>query len=189
MLAQHKLTKQRNEVLLKGIAFMHRYLSLRRNALQRSTVLAAATTSISTGVGGTITAVSSSSSSSSSAATAGEIATATATATATASLHYELALYQETLYNLGRAFHDIQLYHLAADQYNAALDLALQYPGISTASNSSERSNTNNDTTSCNTSGSCRSVTREAAHNLVQIYKRSGALDLALEVMQNFLVI
>lgn len=79
----------------------------------------------------------------------------------------QVALEQETHYNLGRALHDIQLFHLAVDQYNLALALADQHPDLLM-----EKS---------------LHVTREAAHNLVLIYKRSECLDLALEVMTKYL--
>lgn len=41
MLAQHKLTKQRHEVMFKGIAFLHRYLTLRRKEVSAEAVQAA----------------------------------------------------------------------------------------------------------------------------------------------------
>jgi tetratricopeptide (TPR) repeat protein len=77
-----------------------------------------------------------------------------------------LGLQQETLFNLGRALHDIRLYNLAVDQYQAALALVDQHPSLAE-------------------SELC--LTREAAHNLVLIYRLSDASDLALEVMQKYL--
>lgn len=150
MLANHKLTKQRHEVLLKGLTFMHRYMMLRRNALSPASVQLAIASAASTG-----SAQSASSSSSGPGSTTPEQLR-------------ELSLYQETLYNLGRAFHDIHLFHLASDQYNEALDLARTYPQLAQDSST---------------------VTRATAHNLVQIYKHSGAVNLAFEVMQQFLVL
>ena len=74
---------------------------------------------------------------------------------------------------LGRAFHDIKLHHLAVIQYQNALAVADQMSSRQSSSSSSTRSSLN--------------VTREAAHNLVLIYKQSGAVDLALELMLKYL--
>ena len=152
MLANHKLTKQRHEVLLKGLTFVHRYLVLRRNALSPASVQLA-TASAAAATNGT--------------ASAGEAGSNSMEVTPSEVQLRELALYQETLYNLGRAFHDIHLFHLAADQYNEALDLARAYPELAQYA---------------------LTVTRATAHNLVQIYKHSGAINLAFDVMQQFLV-
>lgn len=150
MLANHKLTKQRHEVLLKGLTFMHRYLILRRNTLSSEGVKLA-------------TSVPPSDLPYDSAETKSDV-----TSLDEQRLR-EVALYQETLYNLGRAFHDIHLFHLASDQYNAALDLARAYPQLA--------------------QGDSSTITRATAHNLVQIYKRSGATNLAFDVMRQFLVL
>ena len=49
--------------------------------------------------------------------------------------------------------------------------------------------NTQHNTQNTNTRyGSHLQVTREAAHNLVLIYRTSGAIDQALEIMQKYLV-
>ena len=74
---------------------------------------------------------------------------------------------------LGRAFHDIKLNHLAVIQYQNALAVADQMSSRQSPSSPSTRSSLN--------------VTREAAHNLVLIYKQSGAVDLALELMLKYL--
>ena len=153
MLSNHKLTKQRHEVLLKGLTFMHRYLVLRRNALSSEGVKLATSVPPSDSAGL-------------------DNLTDTTNTEVNASLNEqqlrEVALYQETLYNLGRAFHDIHLFHLASDQYNAALDLARAYPQLAEK---------------------LSSITRATAHNLIQIYKRSGAVSLAFDVMRQFLVV
>jgi hypothetical protein len=159
MLAQHKLTKQRHEVMFKGIAFMHRYLTLRRGAVS-SAVARIVDACVRSGTAPEPDASSSNSSSSAPRIAREEPLTA-------AQMH-ELSLYQETLYNLGRAFHDIKLLHLACEQYTRALAIAQVY-GYLRQDDSA--------------------VTRQAAHNLVQIYKRSGAKDMALEVMEQFLTI
>jgi len=162
MLANHKLTKQRHEVLLKGLTFVHRYLVLRRNALSPASVQLATASAAASAASGSAASGSTSGASSASASGSGS-----AEVTPSEVQLRELALYQETLYNLGRAFHDIHLFHLAADQYNEALDLARAYPELAQYA---------------------LTVTRATAHNLVQIYKHSGAINLAFDVMQQFLV-
>lgn len=184
MLTHHKLTKQRHEVLLKGIAFMHRYLALRRNSLPVNVVQLAdaavakthpafttAKANASTTVEMSTTPTTPFSSTESSRVSSPAPVPAPAPAPALPLDEkgiYELALYQETLYNLGRAFHDMRLLHLATDQYQQALALATAYPEL--AQNAAF-------------------VTTQAAHNLVLVYKHSGATNLAFEVMQQFLVI
>ena len=67
-------------------------------------------------------------------------------------------------------FQASNLQHLAVNQYVDALALAEANPlifGMET----------------------CLHVTKESAHNLVLIYKGSGATDLALEVMMKYLLI
>jgi len=155
MLSNHKLTKQRHEVLLKGLTFMHRYLVLRRNALSSEGVKLA-------------TSVPPSDSTDLDNLASGRNDREVSVTSLSEPQLREVALYQETLYNLGRAFHDIHLFHLASDQYNAALDLARAYPQLAEG---------------------LSSITHAAAHNLVQIYKRSGAVNLAFDVMQQFLVV
>jgi tetratricopeptide (TPR) repeat protein len=161
MLAQHKLTKQRHEVMFKGIAFMHRYLTLRRGSVSSPVMRVVHACLRSSDHAADVTTACSSGSSSSSTATR----PAREEALTAAQMH-ELSLYQETLYNLGRAFHDMKLLHLACEQYTRALEIAEVYAYLRDDDSA---------------------VTRQAAHNLVQIYKRSGAKDMALEVMQQFL--
>jgi hypothetical protein len=165
MLANHKLTKQRHEVLLKGLTFIHRYLVLRRNALSPEGVqlafpppLPATATAAATNTAG--------GPSSSSGSSSNDVEKSSTILSST--LLHEVALYQETLFNLGRAFHDIRLNSLAADQYNEALDLARRYPQLAESPNT---------------------VTRAVAHNLVQLYKHSGAVNLAFDIMRQFLVL
>jgi len=77
---------------------------------------------------------------------------------------------------LGRAFHDVKLNHLAVIQYQNALEIADQI-----------RSRQSSLTSSSPAPCGCLNVTREAAHNLVLIYKQSGATDMALELMLKYL--
>ena len=72
---------------------------------------------------------------------------------------------------LGRAFHEVKLNHLAVVQYKHALEIADKI---------SSRQSPSLPPCSLN-------VTREAAHNLVLIYKQSGAKNLALELMLKYL--
>jgi tetratricopeptide (TPR) repeat protein len=141
---------------------MHRYLTLRRGAVSSPVTLAVDACLSSSSSNADVAAASCSSSSSSSSGTSRTVREEPLTA---AQMH-ELSLYQETLYNLGRAFHDMKLLHLACEQYTRALEIARVYAYLR--------------------DDDC-AVTRQAAHNLVQIYKRSGAKDMALEVLQQFL--
>ena len=163
MLAQHKLTKQRHECMLKGLAFLHRYLALRRNSLSGSVALLGKKYSRSCSTGDSTAAADSSSSSCSS-----TIVPTAAEAALTPTERYELALYQETLYNLGRGFHDMRLLQLACAQYTQALEVSRAFPFLREEE---------------------YSVTRQAAHNLIQIYRRSGAKELAFNVMSEYLTI
>lgn len=72
---------------------------------------------------------------------------------------------QEVHYNMGRAFHEAGLRHLAAQMYSKALALADEPEVLDCGVN----------------------VTAEAAHNLVLIYRQSGARALAIEVMRKHL--
>jgi tetratricopeptide (TPR) repeat protein len=78
----------------------------------------------------------------------------------------EFSVYQETLYNLGRAFQDIDLNHLAVEQYKKALDLVEKNEVFSQC---------------------VLNVTKEAAFNLVLLYKKSNANNLAFQIMQKYL--
>jgi general transcription factor 3C polypeptide 3 (transcription factor C subunit 4) len=99
----------------------------------------------------------------------------------------EVRMYQEVLYNLGRGFHDVRLYHLAAAQYEKALQLAREHPALArpplpNSHQQQQQQQEEEERVGLN-------VTREAAHNLVLIYRRSGASDLALDIMQSFLML
>ncbi len=84
---------------------------------------------------------------------------------------------QEAAYNIGRAAHQLGLLHLAAPFYERALATEPPVdpscgPGMA--------------------AGAARSsfdVRREAAHNLVLIYRTTGAVMLARKVMRQHLVI
>jgi general transcription factor 3C polypeptide 3 (transcription factor C subunit 4) len=72
---------------------------------------------------------------------------------------------QEAAYNLGRAAHQLGLMHVAIPFYEQALALR-----------PAER-------------GSATDLSREAAHNVVMIYKATGAIALAREVMHEYLTV
>ena len=81
---------------------------------------------------------------------------------------------QEAAYNIGRAAHQLGLLHLAAPFYERAL--ATEPPADP----------------SCVVAGAVRSsfdIRKEAAHNLVLIYRTTGAVTLARQVMRQHLVI
>ena len=78
------------------------------------------------------------------------------------------ALRQEVLYNMGRVMDDLRLYHLAVDLYSRALQLAEENPVLLSADHALH-------------------LTRESAHNLVLIYRRSGSYELALDIMLKYL--
>lgn len=122
------------------------------------------------------------------------------------------ALLQEVHFNYGRAYSELKFYHLAVKHFNLALALADNNPflrgnkfNIKTKMNVNNEnySSTNiemnkNDDNRCyikqnnkDLNSTCYfshlQVTRECAHNLVLIYKKSGAIDQALEVMRKYL--
>ena len=122
------------------------------------------------------------------------------------------ALLQEVHFNYGRAYSELKFYHLAVKHFNLALALADNNPflrgnkfNINSKSNVNNEGNngTNiemnkNDDNRCyikqnskDLNSTCYfshlQVTRECAHNLVLIYKKSGAIDQALEVMRKYL--
>eukprot|EP01036_Dinobryon_divergens_P026028 gene26030-34630_t len=144
----------RHDCVVKGLLFLYHYINLRREHAKRLKK-SRSTTTTSTPSEQPVDNSSSSSSSSSS----------------DVELISELGLRQETHYNLGRAFHEIKLNHLAVIQYKHALEIADQI---------SSRQSPSLSPCSLN-------VTREAAHNLVLIYKHSGAKNLALELMLKYL--
>lgn len=143
MLSNHSHIKHKHECLAKGLLFLHRYAEVRR---KQPMAAVSVVDRVSVFV------------------------PSSGTSSSDGSAHHDfltqLGMHQETLYNLGRAFHDIRLYALAADQYMLALQMADANPALARSD---------------------LGVTREAAHNLVLIYRKSGALDLALEVMENYL--
>jgi len=79
----------------------------------------------------------------------------------------ELSIRQEVLYNFGHAFQDLSMNHIAQKCYTEALQLLDENPLLLTKMN----------------------VTREAAHNLVQILKQSESYDLCQEIMRKYLQI
>lgn len=85
---------------------------------------------------------------------------------------------QEAAYNIGRAAHQLGLLHLAALFYERAL--AAQPPA-------GDAMRTNG--VAVDPSMSSYDVRREAAHNLVLIYRTTGAVTLARQVMRQHLTI
>lgn len=91
-------------------------------------------------------------------------------------------LSQEALYNIARAYHHVGLVSLAVTYYEKVLGirekdhpiptLPYEYPGP----------------TNTKSPGYC-DIRREAAFNLHLIYKQSGALDLARQVLKDHLVL
>jgi len=91
----------------------------------------------------------------------------------------QLGLLQETFYNIGRTFHEVELYSLATRNYHEALRIADSRRDIfftSSLQSHGERKTFTH-------------VTKEAAHNLVIIYKMSNSTDYALQIMQKYLCI
>ena len=80
---------------------------------------------------------------------------------------------QEALYNLGRAAHQIGLLHLAVPLYQRAL--AAQAPPPLVLRNRIRMRTLTVD------------LSREIAHNLVLIYRSTGAVNLARQVMKRHL--
>jgi tetratricopeptide (TPR) repeat protein len=80
-----------------------------------------------------------------------------------------LALEQEVAFNIGRALHELRLYGLARESYVRCLEIAEQMGNP--------------------VEGEALTLTREAAHNLVLIYRRSGNVDLAYCTMKRWLSI
>jgi len=136
MLANNAIVKARHDKVMKGLLFLHHYIQLRKEqSIRCSKIDHINSETHDRDVLGHDTVESIS----------------------------ELSLLQETHYNLGRAFQELKLNHLAVEQYIKALEIAEKNDEFRTSSS--------------------LNVTREAAHNLVLIYKHSGAVDLALEVM------
>ena len=122
------------------------------------------------------------------------------------------ALLQEVHFNYGRAYSELKFYHLAVKHFNLALALADNNPflrgnkfiinskiNVNNESNNGTNVEMNkNDDNRCYIKQNSKDlnstsyfshlqVTRECAHNLVLIYKKSGAIDQALEVMRKYL--
>jgi len=79
------------------------------------------------------------------------------------------ALEQEVAFNIGRALHELRLYGLARESYVRCLEIAEQMGNL--------------------VEGEALTLTREAAHNLIVIYRRSGNVDLAYCTMKRWLSI
>jgi general transcription factor 3C polypeptide 3 (transcription factor C subunit 4) len=83
---------------------------------------------------------------------------------------------QEAAYNMGRAAHQLGLLHLAAPFYEQALACSPQL-------------NIRHDRPAASAIIAQPDVSREAAHNLVLVYKATGAVALARQVMLKHLII
>lgn len=136
-LAHHPLVKRRHDVLLKALAFMDRYRTLRLRPKGGFPM-------------------------------SGEIGEEFEQVT-------EDDLRQETLYNFGRIFQELQLNHLAVDFYTQLLRL-VDERAASTA-------------TAARIGIGCFDLSREAAHNLALLYRGSGSMALALQVTRKYLTI
>ncbi|XP_048500140.1 uncharacterized protein LOC104894179 isoform X2 [Beta vulgaris subsp. vulgaris] len=85
---------------------------------------------------------------------------------------------QEALYNIARAYHHVGLVSLAATYYEKVLAISQEDCPLP------ELIKVNKDPTKDLKSGYC-DLRREAAYNLHLIYKRSGALDLARQILKD----
>lgn len=86
---------------------------------------------------------------------------------------------QESLYNIARAFHHVGLVTLAAFYYEKVIAICEKdYP-------IPKLPNENPDSIETHKPGYC-DLRREAAYNLHLIYKKSGALDLARQVLRDY---
>ncbi|XP_009781369.1 uncharacterized protein LOC107832204 isoform X1 [Nicotiana tabacum] len=86
---------------------------------------------------------------------------------------------QEALYNIGRAYHHVGLVSLAAIYYQRVLDThENDYP-------IPKLPNENPDLVENRKPGYCN-LRREAAYNLHLIYKKSGAFDLARQILKDY---
>lgn len=83
----------------------------------------------------------------------------------------EAVLEQEVMYNLGRGYHQVGLAELAMDYYNKALQVEDE--------RGDELRNWHG----------ASGVTKEAAHNLCALYKRTGATAMALSVLNKYLTV
>lgn len=82
---------------------------------------------------------------------------------------------QEIYYNLGRAMSECEMQHLAVDNYTSALDVQDDYDILHD--------------TNMNAGGRVLPLTRQAAHNLVLILKKSQANSHAYQVMRKYLTL
>ena len=187
MLSNHKLSYPRYDTLAKGLAFLHRYVLLRRMS---SSEVRDSLQQLRSRVDGVIKRSHRS------------VVDGEPTATANMDNHCRnrsdefqegIAWHQETMYNLGRCFHELRLYHLAVEQYLEALELANSYPFLLLIEDDDDDDDGNGNGDGCSGNRGGRvgggSVTREAAHNLVLIYKQSDSHNLALEIMLKYLVV
>lgn len=86
---------------------------------------------------------------------------------------------QEALYNIARAYHHVGLVSLAASYYEKVL--ATHEKDYPMPKLPSENPNTQHGSGYCD-------LRREAAYNLHLIYKRSGAFDLARQVLKDYCI-
>eukprot|EP01024_Parvocaulis_polyphysoides_P031277 TRINITY_DN28329_c5_g1_i1.p2 TRINITY_DN28329_c5_g1~~TRINITY_DN28329_c5_g1_i1.p2 ORF type:complete len:160 (+),score=21.51 TRINITY_DN28329_c5_g1_i1:2-481(+) len=84
---------------------------------------------------------------------------------------------QEAAYNMGRAAHHLGLYDMAIRFYEEALSIQPDEKSRTTFKNFPNDPVINTD------------IRMDAAHNLIQIYKRSGNFALCRQIMKKYLVI
>lgn len=97
---------------------------------------------------------------------------------ASAKVSLFLLLLQEALYNIARAYHHVGLVSLAATYYEKVLAIREKDCPIPILPND------NPDLMKTKHAGYC-DIRREAAYNLHLIYKKSGAFDLARQVLKD----
>jgi general transcription factor 3C polypeptide 3 (transcription factor C subunit 4) len=86
---------------------------------------------------------------------------------------------QESLYNIARAYHHVGLVTLAAIYYEKVIAIKERDYPIPKFENENIDVNENSKPGYCD-------LRREAAYNLHLIYKKSGALDLARQVLKDY---
>lgn len=86
---------------------------------------------------------------------------------------------QEALYNVARAYHHVGLVTLAASYYEKVLAIQEKDQPLPKLPNENPKVPENQKPGYCN-------LHREAAYNLHLIYKKSGAVDLARQVLKNY---
>lgn len=90
-----------------------------------------------------------------------------------------LVPFQEALYNIARAYHHVGMFTLAAAYYEKVLGIPQKdCPILDIIKMDKEPSRDPK-------SGYC-DLRREAAYNLHLIYKRSGAVDLARQILKDY---